>query len=39
VPVLYGWWDHTAHGAVELDTVADSSNGHADGGVRAGDIS
>ena len=36
VPVLYGWWDHTAHGSVVPETVA--SNGHADGGARAGGI-
>jgi hypothetical protein len=36
VPVLYGWWDHTAHGSVVPETVI--SNGHSDGGARAGGI-
>jgi hypothetical protein len=32
VPVLYGWWDRTAGGAIETTHVAQSvPNGHANG--------
>jgi hypothetical protein len=37
VPVLYGWWDRTAAGAVLEDAVA-SGNGHGNG-ARTGKIS
>ena len=30
VPVLYGWWDHTAHGALTREPVH-SGNGHGNG--------
>jgi hypothetical protein len=30
VPVLYGWWDRTAAGAVDVDAVP--ANGHGNGG-------
>jgi hypothetical protein len=30
VPVLYGWWDMTAHGAVTPKPVT-SGNGHGNG--------
>ncbi len=30
VPVLYGWWDRTAHGAV-ADEVLVAGNGHGNG--------
>jgi len=30
VPVLYGWWDRTAHGAVEV-LAGGHSNGHGNG--------
>jgi hypothetical protein len=30
VPVLYGWWDCTVHGAILADA---SANGHGDGAV------
>lgn len=30
VPVLYGWWDHTAHGATS-DQALVASNGHSNG--------
>jgi len=39
VPVLYGWWDHTAHGAVNRDALA-GGNGHSNGhgnGAAVGD--
>jgi hypothetical protein len=32
VPVLYGWWDRTAHGAVLADAAA---NGHGNGAAVA----
>jgi hypothetical protein len=32
VPLLYGWWDQTAHGAVTPEPVASAANGHGDGG-------
>lgn len=31
VPVLYGWWDVTAHGAVASEPVNVGGNGHAGG--------
>lgn len=32
VPVLYGWWDLTASGSIEGETVlVDTPNGHPDG--------
>ncbi|HXP99954.1 MAG TPA: hypothetical protein VN845_07810 [Solirubrobacteraceae bacterium] len=32
IPVLYGWWDRTAAGSIEGETVAiDAPNGHPDG--------
>jgi hypothetical protein len=31
VPVLYGWWDRTAHGAVSGEAMA-NGNGHAGNG-------
>ena len=34
VPVLYGWWDQTAAGAVEPESIAAAANGH--GGNGAG---
>ncbi len=37
VPVLYGWWDRTAHGAV-ADTALAGGNGHGNG-AAVGDIS
>jgi hypothetical protein len=36
IPVLYGWWDLSASGAVAGEPVA-SGNGHADG-ARTGEI-
>jgi len=33
IPVLYGWWDLTAHGAVAAEPVA--ANGHANGHATA----
>jgi hypothetical protein len=30
VPVLYGWWDHTAHGAI-ADAEPAGGNGHGNG--------
>ena len=30
VPVLYGWWDHTAHGAVTAEALL-AGNGHSNG--------
>jgi hypothetical protein len=36
VPVLYGWWDHTASGALVTPSAL-ATNGHGNGGVRAGD--
>jgi hypothetical protein len=35
VPVLYGWWDLTASGAIAPTAVA--SNGHGNGGVPTGE--
>jgi len=32
IPVLYGWWDQTAHGAVKSETDP-ASNGHGNGAV------
>jgi hypothetical protein len=37
VPVLYGWWDHTTHGAVSDEALV-SGNGHGNG-AAVGDIS
>jgi hypothetical protein len=31
VPVLYGWWDRTAAGAVDLEAVAANGHGKGDG--------
>ncbi len=31
VPVLYGWWDHTASGAVAPEPITSASNGHSNG--------
>ena len=32
VPVLYGWWDRTAHGAILMAPVANGhGNGHGNG--------
>jgi hypothetical protein len=36
VPVLYGWWDKTAGGAIAPAQVAGASNGHGNG-VAAGE--
>ncbi len=41
VPVLYGWWDRTAHGAADRGAARSrataTGNGHGNG-VTAGDI-
>ena len=37
VPVLYGWWDHTAHGAVSPSRFGNVGNGHGNG-AAVGDI-
>jgi hypothetical protein len=37
VPVLYGWWDRTAHGAVSDEALV-AANGHSNGHA-VGDIS
>jgi hypothetical protein len=31
VPVLYGWWDHTAHGSTVSDEVLVAGNGYSNG--------
>ena len=36
VPVLYGWWDHTAHGAINGNAIA-HGNGHGNG-AAVGDV-
>jgi hypothetical protein len=36
VPVLYGWWDLTTHGAVAAEPAV-GANGHGNGHVAAGD--
>ncbi len=36
VPVLYGWWDHAAHGAVASEPVH-SGNGHGNGVTAPGE--
>ena len=37
VPVLYGWWDHTAGGAVEAGPITSGANGHGGNGVGVGE--
>jgi hypothetical protein len=38
VPVLYGWWDRTAYGAVEGEPATTAANGHGNGAAAVGDI-
>lgn len=42
VPVLYGWWDRTAHGEIEQDgpapAAAETANRHVNGGQPVGEI-
>lgn len=37
VPVLYGWWDQTAGGAVAPATVTSGANGHGGNGAGVGE--
>jgi hypothetical protein len=37
VPVLYGWWDQTAKGAIAHDPITSGSNGHGGNGVGVGE--
>ena len=37
VPVLYGWWDQTAGGAVAPAPITSGANGHGAGGVGVGE--
>lgn len=37
VPVLYGWWDQTAKGAVMHDPVTSGANGHGGNGAGVGE--
>jgi hypothetical protein len=37
VPVLYGWWDETTHGAIGGDGAAIPANGRGNGHVAAGE--
>ena len=38
VPVLYGWWDETASGGLEVARPANGANGHTNGIRATGDI-
>ena len=31
VPVLYSWWEQTAHGGISQAPLANGSNGHGNG--------
>jgi hypothetical protein len=37
VPVLYGWWDQTAKGAVTRDPITSGANGHGGNGAGVGE--
>jgi hypothetical protein len=37
VPVLYGWWDQTAAGAVARPPITSGANGHGGGGAGVGE--
>jgi len=37
IPVLYGWWDQTAGGAVAPPPIESGANGHGAGGVGIGE--
>jgi hypothetical protein len=37
VPVIYGWWDQTAFGAVEEGPITSGANGHGGNGLGVGE--